>query len=167
MKKVFPSDDHVIPVLPELLSSIRQLIDASRRRVAVAVNAELTMLYWHVGTHIRSAILQGERAEYGKKIIAHLSRDLTVIYGNGWSEKTLRHCLRTGRQLSWTHIKSLIYLEDPLKRDFYIELCRLEHWSVRQLQDRINSQLNGRNGCRLTIAIITLIYYSIIASSGG
>ena len=41
-----------------------------------------------------------------------------------------------GRQLSWTHIKSLIYLEDPLKRDFYIELCRLEHWSVRQLQDR-------------------------------
>ena len=121
MKKVFPSDDHVIPVLPELLSSIRQLIDASRRRVAVAVNAELTMLYWHVGTHIRSAILQGERAEYGKKIIAHLSRDLTVIYGNGWSEKTLRHCLRIaeifpseeivpalGRQLSWTQIKSLI-----------------------------------------------------------
>ena len=157
MKKALPSDDHVIPVLPELLSSIRQLIDASRRRVAVAVNAELTMLYWRIGTHIHSAILQGERAEYGKKIIARLSRDLTVIYGDGWSEKTLRHCLRIaetfpseeivsalGRQLSWTHIKSLTYIEDPLKRDFYIELCRLEHWSVRQLQDRINSQLFER-----------------------
>jgi predicted nuclease of restriction endonuclease-like (RecB) superfamily len=50
--------------------------------------------------------------------------------------------LRT--QLSWTHIKTLMYLEDPLKRDFYVEICRLEGWSSRQLQERIQSMLYER-----------------------
>jgi hypothetical protein len=47
--------------------------------------------------------------------------------------------------LSWTHIKTLIYIDDPLKRDFYVELCRLEGWSSRQLQERINSMLFERS----------------------
>jgi predicted nuclease of restriction endonuclease-like (RecB) superfamily len=46
--------------------------------------------------------------------------------------------------LSWSHLKTLIYIEAPLKRDFYLEICRLEHWSVRQLQERINSLLFER-----------------------
>ena len=49
------------------------------------------------------------------------------------------------RQLSWTHIKTLMYLDDPLKRDFYIELCRLENWSSRQLQERISGMLYERS----------------------
>ncbi|WP_247364542.1 PDDEXK nuclease domain-containing protein, partial [Ralstonia pseudosolanacearum] len=49
------------------------------------------------------------------------------------------------RALSWTHIKALIYIDDALKRDFYIELCRLEHWSSRQLQERMNSMLYERS----------------------
>ena len=49
------------------------------------------------------------------------------------------------RQLSWTHIKSLIYLDNPLKPDFYIELCQLEGWSSRQLQERIQSMLFERS----------------------
>ena len=35
-------------------------------------------------------------------------------------------------------------MDDPLKREFYIEICKLEHWSVRQLQERINSMLFER-----------------------
>jgi len=48
------------------------------------------------------------------------------------------------RELTWSHIKALIYIDEPLKRDFYIEICRIEHWSVRQLQERINSLLFER-----------------------
>nr|WP_257942894.1 MULTISPECIES: DUF1016 N-terminal domain-containing protein [Burkholderia] len=44
------------------------------------------------------------------------------------------------RELSWTHLRMLMYVDDPLKRDFYIELCRLERWSSRQLQERMNSR---------------------------
>ena len=47
--------------------------------------------------------------------------------------------------MSWTHLKALIYLDDPLKRDFYIELCRLEGWSSRQLQERLQSLLFERS----------------------
>ncbi len=47
--------------------------------------------------------------------------------------------------MSWTHIKTLMYVDDPLRRDFYLELCQLEQWSSRQLQERINSLLFERS----------------------
>ncbi|MGB8700324.1 MAG: DUF1016 N-terminal domain-containing protein, partial [Thermosynechococcaceae cyanobacterium] len=125
-----------------LFQEVRQLIDAAKHRAAVAINAEITLLYWQVGQRIQTEILQGQRAEYGKQIIVSLSQQLTQTYGKGWGEKQLRHCLHFSetfpdeqivsalrRQLSWTHIKTIIYIDDPLKRDFYIEMCCLEHWS--------------------------------------
>lgn len=140
-----------------LLADIRRLIDAARYRVATVVNQELSWLYWHVGQLIRADVLQGQRAEYGKQVIATLAQRLTQLYGKGWSEQQLRHCLRAAetfpdeaifsalrRDLSWTHIKTLIYLDDALKRDFYIEITRLESWSARQLQERIQSMLYER-----------------------
>ena len=41
------------------------------------------------------------------------------------------------RQLSWTHFLAVIPLKDPLKRDFYAEMCRIERWSVRTLRKKI------------------------------
>jgi predicted nuclease of restriction endonuclease-like (RecB) superfamily len=141
----------------QLFGDIRHLIDEAQGRVASAVNAELTWLYWQVGRRIQTDILQNKRGEYGKQIILGLSRQLTSVYGRGWSQKQLHHCLRFAesiadeeivsalrRQLNWTHIKTLIYIEDPLKRDFYMEMCRLEQWSTRQLSERIESQLYER-----------------------
>lgn len=48
------------------------------------------------------------------------------------------------RQLSWTHIIALIPTEDTLKRDFYIEMCKMDKWSVRTLRGRIDSMLFER-----------------------
>lgn len=146
-----------IPTNNRLLADVRHLIDAARQRVAGAVNAELTQLYWQIGRRINSELLHGQRAEYGKQVIAELARLLTTDFGKGWSEQQLRHCLRLAeiypdeqilsavrRELSWSHLKALIYIDEPLKRDFYLEICRLERWSVRQLQERINSLLYER-----------------------
>lgn len=143
---------------PDLLNELKSLIDLARKRAAAAVNAELTLLYWQVGQRIRQDILGNQRAEYGAAVIHQLAQQLASIYGRGWSEKQLRHCLRFAetfvdeqivsvlrRDLSWTHIKSLTYIDDPLKRDFYIELCRLEGWSSRQLQQRMQSMLFERS----------------------
>jgi len=126
--------------------------------VAAAINAELTGLYWQVGKRIHQEILGSQRAEYGEEIVSSLSRQLTADFGRGFSAKNLRHMVRLAqafpneaivsalrRQLSWSHLKALIYLDDPLKRDFYIELCRLEGWSSRQLQDRMQSLLFERS----------------------
>jgi predicted nuclease of restriction endonuclease-like (RecB) superfamily len=140
-----------------LISDIKLLIEAARQRVAVAVNAELTMLYWQIGRRIDAEVLLGQRAEYGKQLVATLAGQLTVEFGRGWGERQLWYCLRIAEvfgdsgilntvcsELSWSHLRLLIAIDDPLKRDFYIEICRLEHWSVRQLQERINSMLFER-----------------------
>ncbi len=115
------------------------------------------MLYWQVGKRINDEVLNNERAEYGKQVVETLSVKLTEEYGSGWSRKQLLHCLRFAtvfsdteivyalrRQLTWTHIRSIIYMDDPLKREFYIEMTKLEKWSSRQLKERISSLLYER-----------------------
>lgn len=141
----------------ELLGDIRSLIEQGRQQLASAVNSALTVLYWHIGQRIRSELLKGERAAYGEQIVSAVSRQLEADYGRGFSEKNLRHMLRFAeafpdaaivsaaqRQLSWTHFKALIYIDDPLKRDFYLQMCQQEAWSTRTLQERLDSQLFER-----------------------
>jgi predicted nuclease of restriction endonuclease-like (RecB) superfamily len=146
-----------IGVPSPLLADVRHLIDAARQRVASVVNAELTQLYWHIGRRIGTDLLQGQRGEYGKQVVLELARQLTAEFGKGWGERQLRYCVRVAEvfpeaeilhtlcsQLSWSHLRLVIQIDDPLKRDFYIEICRVERWSVRQLQERINSLLFER-----------------------
>jgi predicted nuclease of restriction endonuclease-like (RecB) superfamily len=141
----------------QLYSSVRQLIEQSRQEVAVTVNATITTLYWEVGRKINDEILKYNRAEYGKHVIVRLSEQLTAEYGKGWGEKHLRHCIRFAekfqdeqivytlcRQLSWSHLRLLLFMEDPLKIAFYIEMCKLEKWSVRTFNERIQSMLFER-----------------------
>jgi len=140
-----------------LLQDIRKLIEETRSSVAIAVNTAMTMLYWNIGRQINTGILQGKRADYGKEIVSTLSRQLINEYGNGFSSKNLRHMMKfadsfpndqiiyaLSRQLSWTHFRTVIYLDDPLKRDFYAEMCRVENWSTRILQSKIDSMLYER-----------------------
>lgn len=140
-----------------LYDKVSQLIEQTRQRVATEVNAELSFLYWSIGSMIQTEILKSKRAEYGENTISNLSEQLTKTYGKGWGERQLRHCLRVVetfpdekkfytlcRQLSWTHIRALTYIKDEIKRDFYAEICIHERWSFRQLQDRINSQFFER-----------------------
>jgi predicted nuclease of restriction endonuclease-like (RecB) superfamily len=141
----------------DLFQSVTMLIEQSKQRVLVAVNTELVTLYWNIGRNIRKNILQNKRAEYGKQIISTLSGQLTKNYGIGWGEKQLNHCLRSAetfsqqqihyavrRQLSWTHLRTIMYEENELKREFYFEMCILERWSTRLLQERIDSMLFER-----------------------
>jgi len=140
-----------------LLGEIRELIEQSRQQVAVTVNATMTLLYWQVGRRVNEEVLKEKRAEYGKRIVATLAEHLTAEYGRGWSARHLHHCLRFAEtfpdtqivnalrtQLSWTHLRTVIAIDDELKRLFYIEMCRLERWSTRTLQDRIRSMLYER-----------------------
>ena len=140
-----------------IAADIKKLIEKSRQNVALAVNAEITLLYWHVGKRINGEVLKNNRAEYGKQIVVTLARQLTEEYGKGWGEKHLRQCMQFAnvfpdeqivyalrRELSWTHLRSLIYMEDSLKREFYIEISKLEKWSSRQLKERIQSMLYER-----------------------
>ncbi|MBI4374258.1 MAG: DUF1016 domain-containing protein [Deltaproteobacteria bacterium] len=133
------------------------MILRAREGVARAVDSGLTTLYWHVGRRVRQDILKEKRAEYGEKIIATLGRQLEREFGRGFSTKSLRHMIRFAetfpderivsalrRQLTWTHFKSVIYLDDPLKRNFYAEMCRIENWNTRTLAKKIGGMLFER-----------------------
>jgi predicted nuclease of restriction endonuclease-like (RecB) superfamily len=141
----------------QLLGQIKLMIEESRQHAVVAVNSTITALYWHVGNTINRDIMQNSRADYGKQIVATLSRQLILEYGKGWGEKQLRQCMQFAEsfpdeqivyalriQLSWTQIRMIMFINDPLKREFYIEMCKLEKWSSRQLQERIQSMLYER-----------------------
>ena len=134
----------------DLLSDVRDLILQARDRIAQAVNASLTLLYWRIGTRIRQDVLHGRRADYGEEIFHTLSARLQIEFGRGFSERNLSNMVRFAEvfpdaeilhtlcaKLSWSHFRQIIYLDDPLKRDFYGEMCRIERWSVRTLEDKI------------------------------
>jgi predicted nuclease of restriction endonuclease-like (RecB) superfamily len=141
-----------------LLQDIRDLIEEARSAVAVTVNMGLTMLYWQIGRRIQSEILQGEqRTEYGKTILATLSQQLTQEYGRGFSYSALTRMAKfaeafpaqaivavLAKTLSWSHFRELLPMEQPLQREFYAEMCRIERWSVRTLKNRIDSMLYER-----------------------
>lgn len=148
-----PDDEEIT----SLALDLGKMIEAARQQVAIAANAALTTLYWQLGRRVRTEILEGRRAEYGGQIIAVLGRQLEVRYGRGFDEKSLRHMVRFAeafpdaeivsalrRQLSWSHFKQLVYIDDPLKRDFYAEMCRLEGWSTRVLAQKIDGVLYER-----------------------
>jgi len=141
----------------QLLDDIRKMINEIRSIIAITANAGLTMLYWRIGTRINKEILKGKRAEYGMKIVSTVSRQLETEYGNGYSIKNIRHMIRfaeaftdelivstLSRQLSWSHFKEIIYLKQPLQKEFYAEMSRVERWSVRTLRKKISSMLYER-----------------------
>lgn len=141
----------------QLFARIKALVEEGRAHIAQTVNATLTLTYWNIGKAIREDILHNQRAAYGEEVIQNLSKELTQEYGKGWGVKHLQHCLRiaetfpesdmiyaVSRELSWTHLRTLMYLDSDLKRDFYLAMCRLEKWSTRQLRDKIDSLLFER-----------------------
>lgn len=151
-------DTRLAPLkLDNLIQELRQIIDQSREIVASTVNTSLIMLYWHIGNRIRKEILQDSRGEYGQKIVASVARQLTLYYGKGFSEKGLRRMIQFGevfanervvvsliRRLTWTHFMVLLPIKDSIKRDYYAEMCRVEKWSVRTLEKKIDSMLFER-----------------------
>jgi len=145
------------PAERRLLGDIRSLIETARERTAQAVNAGLVLLYWQIGDRIRREILGEKRAQYGEQIVHSLGAQLTVEFGPGFAEKNLRRMTQfaevfpderivvtLSRQLGWSHFIAIIPRKDPLQRDFYAEMCRVERWSVRTLRKKIGTLLFER-----------------------
>jgi len=138
----------------KLYKDVCSLIENTRKRLATTINAEACIMHWQIGKRIKEDILYNKRAEYGKQIIKNLAIALTEKYGKGWSFYKLQHCVRCAytfsdeeimyavrTQLTWTHLRSLMSIDDVLKRAFYIEMCRIEHWDTRTLDKKIDKQL--------------------------
>lgn len=140
-----------------LLKDLRSLIEQARTRVAQQINTELVTLYWHIGARIKSDILRDERAEYGKQVLETIGHQLTLEYGRGFDRSALTRMVRFSElypdweivaalrhKLSWTHFKELLPISNEVQRNFYTEMCSIEGWSVRTLQDKMKRMLFER-----------------------
>jgi hypothetical protein len=107
-----------------IFTEIRNLIEHSKQQVAIVVNTIMTQLYWNIGKQINKEILKYKRAEYGKQIVASLSQQLSIEFVKGWSEKQLRHCLRTAETIDLDSLKNTqqitpdLVFKDPYFLDF-------------------------------------------------
>jgi len=148
-----PTDTEPVVGPDTLHNELRILIASSRQRLAIAVNAELTRLYWRVGERLRREVLGGERARYGSKAIERLGKRLADEFGRGFEAKNLRRMIQFAerfpdveivaslmRHLSWTHFLQLLPLKDEQARMFYARMATEERWSVRELRQRIEAK---------------------------
>ena len=123
---------HVVVDEAALLTDLRELIQSTRQRIATVANSTTTLLYWHLGRRLLAESLQDERAQYGKRILATVSRELTVEFGQAFTLRSLYRAIQfcqgfanqeivstLSTQLSWSHFIELLPIKDPLARDFY------------------------------------------------
>ena len=146
----------LVPI--ELIDDLRQIIDSARSHVAATANYELTAMYWNIGNRINRDMLNNERAEYGKQIVATVARQLQEEYGaTGFEERTIRRMMQFAQmfpdfqivstlmsKLSWSHFLKVMPLKDELRREFYLTMAANERWSVRTLQAKIDGMLFER-----------------------
>ncbi len=137
-------------ILPALVDDIRQLIIAGRARVVTVVNVAMVSTYWEIGRRIVEEEQQGsQRAEYGKYLLQELSRALSQEFGKGFNVTNLYlmrrfylafpilHTVCT--QLSWSHYRLLMRLDNQEAREFYLKEAAAAQWSVRQLERQMQS----------------------------
>ncbi len=139
------------------IKEIKILVQEFRSNVVKQVNSVQTQLYWQIGKRIKEEVLLLERATYGEKIIKKLSQELQLVYGRGFSKRNIYTMVQfyeyfpnktivptLSAQLSWSHIREVLKVENNLKREFYLRMSVNENWSIRQLRDRMNSMLFER-----------------------
>lgn len=138
-----------------LIHEIKSLIAKAKEGAIRSVDHHRTVMYWHIGERIFNEEQQGkDRADYGNYLIKYLSEQLQPEFGSGFSYRQLelmRQFYRTfpianslRSQLSWTHYRLLLRIDNEDKREYYIAETVKNNWSVRQMERQINSQLFER-----------------------
>jgi len=144
-KKNIPSKQ-----IEALYDEIRQIIEEARNTVYRTANFAMVQAYWNVGRLIVEQEQKGkERAKYGEELIRQLSEQLTSEYGRGFTATNLKymrqfystfeksHALRD--ELTWTHYRLLLKVEEKEAREFYLQEAIECNWSTRSLDRQINN----------------------------
>jgi predicted nuclease of restriction endonuclease-like (RecB) superfamily len=139
----------------QLITQIGDLLQSGRQQSAQAVNTILVKTYWHIGQHIVEFEQKGnEKAEYGTQLFERLSKDLTLVYGKGFSRSNLLYMRKLyqvfpisetlSHLLTWSHYFEILKADNPLEISFYSKQSEHERWSVRELKRQMRSSLFER-----------------------
>ncbi len=145
-----------IEIKNKLFNEISKIIEQTKGKVAIYLNAQITLLYWNIGNYILKELKEKDLITYGKNILATLSQELTRKYGKGFTYTALTRMMKVAKNftkeniatmsqlLSWSHLIELSYIDDDLKRTFYTQMAVAEKWSVRNLRKQIDAMLFER-----------------------
>ncbi len=141
-----------------LFNNLAQIIEQGKQQVVAQVNSVLTLTYWHVGKKINEHVLNKERAEYGKEIVANISKELEKQYGKSFTLRNVRRMMQFAdifadiqivtslmTQLSWTHFIELFPMKSIEQRMYYAEKIAEERWSVRETKYQIERKAYERS----------------------
>lgn len=130
-------------------NQIKEILETARNNVYTAANSAMVQAYWNIGRSIVEKQGNEERAEYGSQLIKELSLQLTNDFGKGFTQSNLKymrqfyltfqnsHALRG--ELSWTHYRMLMRVQNNDARQFYLDECIKSNWSTRQLDRQIST----------------------------
>ena len=133
----------------QFYDQIRDILSAARSKVYSAANFAMVEAYWHIGKSIVEKQGGEARAEYGAGLLAELSSRMTADFGKGFTVANLKnmrqfyvtfpngYALRS--ELSWSHYRLLMRVENEQARQFYLDESAKSVWSTRQLERQINS----------------------------
>lgn len=142
-------DEELTLLQSNTYDKVRETVLTAKNKVYSAVNFAMVEAYWEIGKEIYEAQDKTKRAEYGKGLLEYLSKELTAEFGEGFTVANLRNmrqfyltfqnrnALRS--ELSWTHYRLLMRIDDDNRRAFYLTECIECNWSTRQLERQINS----------------------------
>lgn len=149
MRRVL-SPDTILPEPPPhaLYQAIRALLLAARNQVRQTVNTAMVQTNWQIGRVILENEQGGQkRAAYGKQVLPELAKRLSEEFGAGFDVSNLRNMRQFFQhfpirdalrlELSWTHYRSLIRIDNPQARDWYAKEAVDQGWSVRALDRQI------------------------------
>ena len=142
----------------DYISDIKQIIEQARKHTYASINTIMIKSYWLVGRRIVEEEQGGvSRAEYGKYLLKNLAEELTPIYGNTYSVRRLQDYRQfylyfkdieiwhsRMPNLTWTHYRELLTINDEKARHWYMQEANKEMWSVRALHRNISSQYHNR-----------------------
>jgi len=139
----------------DLIKQIGDTYQKAKKEMASAVNVQMLLAYWDIGKYIIEFEQGGKlKAEYGKALLANLSKDLLQRYGGGFSRSNLNYmrllyrkypiCETLSHKLSWSHYYELLKVEDDLAREFYEKQSISENWTIRELRRQKKSGLFHR-----------------------
>ena len=153
-RKKTASVEVVESVEKELYENVRSILAKARATVYVAANAEMVKAYWNVGREIVEKQGGSGRSAYGDGLVDRLAVKLTAEFGPGYTRVNLFYMRRfylafpnvhtLCKQLTWSHYRALITVENEDARRYYFDEAIKSKWSVRVLQRQIETQFYQR-----------------------
>jgi len=139
----------MVEIEDSIYKEIKSILEQARNKVYKVANSTMVEAYWNIGRVIVEKQGGSNKAEYGTALIKNLSKKMTKEFGKGFTVANLKnmrqfylifqksYALRS--ELTWTHYRLLMRVENENARNFYIEECIKSNWSTRQLERQITT----------------------------